>query len=130
VPLEFRILGEIEVLGHPQGQRGRLDDSDFGGQGLGIEVAAGCRLLAERVEASRSSTRSFRTKPVMPRRIIIGTDPGIDDAVALFLALAAPEELEVLGIYPCVIAYLLRRICSGAATSVSRSRPRAHSFRG
>jgi purine nucleosidase len=34
----------------------------------------------------------------MPRQIIIDTDPGIDDAVAILLALAAPEELEVLGI--------------------------------
>src|SRR6266446_1768310 len=33
----------------------------------------------------------------MPRRIIIDTDPGIDDAVAILLALAA-NELEVLGI--------------------------------
>lgn len=32
------------------------------------------------------------------RKIIIDTDPGIDDAVAILLALAAPEELEVLGI--------------------------------
>jgi purine nucleosidase len=32
------------------------------------------------------------------RRIIIDTDPGIDDAVAMLLALAAPEKLEVLGI--------------------------------
>ncbi len=34
----------------------------------------------------------------MPRRIIIDTDPGIDDAVAILLAISAPEELEVLGI--------------------------------
>jgi inosine-uridine nucleoside N-ribohydrolase len=33
-----------------------------------------------------------------PRRIIIDTDPGIDDAIAILLALAVPEELEVLGI--------------------------------
>jgi purine nucleosidase len=33
-----------------------------------------------------------------PRKIIIDTDPGIDDAVAILLALGAPEELEVLGI--------------------------------
>jgi purine nucleosidase len=32
------------------------------------------------------------------RRIIIDTDPGLDDAVAILLALAAPEELEVLGL--------------------------------
>ena len=35
--------------------------------------------------------------PMDPRRIIIDTDPGQDDAVAILLALASPE-LEVLGI--------------------------------
>ena len=34
----------------------------------------------------------------MRRRIIIDADPGIDDAVAILLALAAAEELEVLGV--------------------------------
>jgi len=34
----------------------------------------------------------------MKRRIIIDTDPGQDDAVAILLALASPEELDVLGI--------------------------------
>jgi purine nucleosidase len=32
------------------------------------------------------------------RKIIIDTDPGIDDAVAILLALASPADLEVLGI--------------------------------
>jgi purine nucleosidase len=32
------------------------------------------------------------------RRIIIDTDPGQDDAVAILLALASPEDVEVLGI--------------------------------
>jgi purine nucleosidase len=34
----------------------------------------------------------------MPRQIIIDTDPGLDDAVAILLALAAADELEVVGI--------------------------------
>ncbi|MDX1781095.1 MAG: nucleoside hydrolase [Thalassovita sp.] len=33
-----------------------------------------------------------------PHRIIIDTDPGQDDAVAILLALASPEDIEVLGI--------------------------------
>jgi len=34
----------------------------------------------------------------MPRDIIIDTDPGQDDAVAILLALASPEDLTVLGV--------------------------------
>lgn len=34
----------------------------------------------------------------VPRKIIIDTDPGQDDAAAIMLAFGSPEELEVLGI--------------------------------
>ncbi len=34
----------------------------------------------------------------MARKIIIDTDPGQDDAVAILLALASPEDVEVLGV--------------------------------
>ena len=34
----------------------------------------------------------------MPRKIIIDTDPGQDDAIGILLALASPEEIEVLGV--------------------------------
>ncbi|MBT7448974.1 MAG: nucleoside hydrolase, partial [Tateyamaria sp.] len=35
---------------------------------------------------------------MVKRKVIIDTDPGQDDAVAILLALASPEEIEVLGI--------------------------------
>ncbi len=34
----------------------------------------------------------------MPRKIIIDTDPGQDDAVAILLAMGSPEDVELLGI--------------------------------
>jgi purine nucleosidase len=34
----------------------------------------------------------------VPRKVIIDCDPGQDDAVALFLAMASPEDFEILGI--------------------------------
>ena len=34
----------------------------------------------------------------MPKKVIIDTDPGIDDSLAIMLALSMPEEIEVAGI--------------------------------
>lgn len=34
----------------------------------------------------------------MPRRLLIDTDPGQDDGIAILLALASPAEIEVLGL--------------------------------
>lgn len=45
----------------------------------------------------KSATSRVRGPSVQARKIIIDTDPGQDDAVAILLALASPE-LEVLGI--------------------------------
>src|SRR5690606_23624489 len=47
---------------------------------------------------SRPKPLRVAEKFSMPRKIIIDTDPGQDDAVAILLALASPEEVEVLGI--------------------------------
>jgi purine nucleosidase len=44
-------------------------------------------------------TSEFQDKgDAMPAKIIIDTDPGQDDAVAILLALASPDEVDVLGI--------------------------------
>ncbi|WP_293576742.1 nucleoside hydrolase [Phaeobacter sp.] len=59
-----------------------------------------------------------------PRKIIIDTDPGQDDAVAILLALASPEDIDLLGI-TCVAGNVplaltqtnARRVCEVAGRS-------------
>jgi len=53
------------------------------------------------MRAHGSATKSLVSNPALgkPRRIIIDTDPGIDDAMAIFLALRSPE-LKVEAITP------------------------------
>ena len=49
--------------------------------------------------ASKAMRIPFPSAPGVPRRIILDTDPGIDDAMAIFLALRSPE-LKVEAITP------------------------------
>ena len=60
-----------------------------------------------------------------PRKIIIDTDPGQDDAVAILLALASPEELEVLGIVAVAgnvpLALTARKCCGASRLSPPKS---------
>ncbi len=56
-----------------------------------LDIAAGLRHCAPKATAGRAKEHS------VTRKIIIDTDPGQDDAVAILLALGSPE-LEVLGI--------------------------------
>jgi len=56
----------------------------------------------------------------MKERIIIDTDPGVDDAVAIWLALASPE-LEVLGVTTVAGNVSLHDVCRNAATIIANS---------
>src|ERR1700734_4541939 len=64
-------------------------------------LAARQPLSADELAASARATKSpmFASAPGKPRRIIIDTDPGIDDAMAIFLALRSPG-LKVEAITP------------------------------
>jgi purine nucleosidase len=76
----------------------------------------------------------------MPRKIIIDTDPGQDDAVAILLALASPEDIEILGITAvagnvplALTAKNARKVCEVAGRSDVKvfagcDRPLAHAL--
>jgi inosine-uridine nucleoside N-ribohydrolase len=49
--------------------------------------------------AAGNSAASFPGNPAKPQRIILDTDPGVDDAIAFFLALRSPE-LQVEAVTP------------------------------
>ncbi|MFZ3217240.1 MAG: nucleoside hydrolase [Candidatus Acidiferrales bacterium] len=66
--------------------------------GFAAQLPASARELLPRTNASTDSSQSAPT-PGKPRRVIIDTDPGIDDALAIFLALRSPE-LQVEAITP------------------------------
>src|SRR3984885_4824204 len=74
--------------------------------GLAVAGAIGGLAASQPLSARESAARASATKspmctsaPDKPRRIIIDTDPGIDDAMAIFLALRSPE-LKVEAITP------------------------------
>jgi inosine-uridine nucleoside N-ribohydrolase len=65
----------------------------------GLVVSHSLSALEMPARASAAKLPSFSSAPGKPRRIIIDTDPGIDDAMAIFLALRSPE-LKVEAITP------------------------------
>ena len=74
--------------------------------GLAVAAAIGGLAGSHSLSAHESAARASATKSAAyasalgrPRRIIIDTDPGIDDAMAIFLALRSPE-LKVEAITP------------------------------
>jgi len=70
--------------------------STSAGMALAASLAGISPAAAEAAASPRVPLRSDATKP---RRIIIDTDPGVDDAMAIFLALRSPE-LKVEAITP------------------------------
>ena len=76
----------------------------------------------------------------MPRKIIIDTDPGQDDAVAILLALASPGEIDLIGITAVagnvpleLTAANARKVCEvagrpGVNVFAGCDRPLAHSL--
>ncbi len=67
--------------------------------GLAADIPHSAREITERISATDSPNRAAAPAPGKPLRIIIDTDPGIDDAMAIFLALRSPE-LKVEAITP------------------------------
>jgi len=65
--------------------------------GLAANLPVSAHEMREGASAPHSS--ALASAPGKPRRIIIDTDPGIDDALAIFLALRSPE-LKVEAITP------------------------------
>lgn len=55
------------------------------------------------------------TSQAAPIDLIIDTDPGADDVVALFLALASPEELNV-----CAITTVAGNVRPDKTSSIAR----------
>ena len=67
--------------------------------GMTGNVSLAARGSATPASAGTSHSSAPTSAPGKPRRIIIDTDPGIDDALAIFLALRSPE-LKVEAITP------------------------------
>jgi inosine-uridine nucleoside N-ribohydrolase len=74
---------------------GATNDANAGT--ISVTSKANVSLVSTRAVASPASWRA--AAPTKPRRIILDTDPGIDDMMAIFLALRSPE-LKVEAITP------------------------------
>lgn len=61
-----------------------------------------CGLTSEHLPLEKSAHLNGGQDMAERRKIIIDTDPGQDDAAAIMLAFASPEEIEILGL--CAVA--------------------------
>jgi len=53
-------------------------------------------------DAAKAATEETKCEEGAGIPVIIDTDPGVDDTMALLLALAVPEKLRVVGITVCM----------------------------
>jgi len=72
---------------------------EFLATSAGLAIAGGVAGIAPMATGSPRRSASNGPDAAKPRRIIIDTDPGVDDAMAIFLALRSPE-LKVEAITP------------------------------
>ena len=87
-------VDRVPVAGQKETTDGGLV-MEFSGMTRRAFVVATAAALA----AGESSQASAQSPPAGPRRVIIDTDPGVDDAFALLLALRSPE-LKIEGLTP------------------------------
>lgn len=88
--------------------------------------------LALLMPASLPLSAAETVAPPSPRTLIIDTDPGADDVIALLFAMASPKELKIQALTTVAGNVPLEKTArtpgwpaSGASARISRSTPRS-----